>query len=91
MSSAGLFILIAVGVGVLAFVLWPLVFGGVRDPNTSHSARALHDQREAILDAIRVLDFDFQTGKIIEDEYRLQRASLVTHGADILRQIDERG
>jgi hypothetical protein len=37
---------------------------------------------------LQELDFDFKLGKIPEDDYPPQRASLLQKGADILRKID---
>ncbi len=90
MSTAGLFLSLAISVTVLAFVLWPLLFGTTKPKASATSEDSdLQTDREAILDTLRTLDFDFQTGKILEEDYRLQRAQLVARGADVLRQIDE--
>jgi hypothetical protein len=90
MSTAGLFMLLAIGVGVIAFVLWPVLFAGNAAQSASDGAiQTLQDEREAILETLRTLDFDYQTGKLVEDDYRVQRSRLVAHGAEILRQIDQ--
>jgi len=87
MSTAGLFILLAIGAGVVAFVAWPLIFSAApRDTLTPLDSKA---EREAILESLRSLDFDYQTGKVIEEDYRVTRAALVAQGADVLRRLDE--
>ncbi len=94
MSTAGLFLLIAVAVGVATFILWPLI----STPNNSaknqiplsapSSLAALQADRAAILTTLRDLDFDFETGKLIEEDYHRQREQLLMRGAEILRRID---
>ncbi len=46
-------------------------------------------EREAILTALRDLDFDHATGKVSDGDYAPQRANLVSRGASVLRQIDQ--
>lgn len=51
-------------------------------------AEGLLFERERLLTALRDLDFDHATGKLVEDDYAAQRAQLVAQGADVLRQLD---
>jgi hypothetical protein len=88
MSAAGLFMLLAISVAVIAFIIWPLVFAAPESRPVS-TVQSLQNEREAVLDALQALDFDYQTGKLLEEDYRVQRAALVARGTDILRQIDE--
>ncbi len=93
MSVSGILVLIALTVGVLAFIAWPLI---VRAPGESPAdesqadiARSLLERDyKATLATVRDLDFDFQTGKLTPDDYRSQREALVARGAALLRQID---
>ena len=95
MSTAGLFVLFALTIGVLAFIAWPLmtrtdadsVEAPLPDATTDLEVRLQRDY-DATLVTLRDLDFDFQTGKLTEVDYYLQREALVTRGADLLRQID---
>ncbi len=48
----------------------------------------LKAEREAVLQAVRELDFDYQTGKFAESDYRAQREGLVQRGAALTRQIE---
>jgi hypothetical protein len=82
--------LIGIAVGVGAFVLWPLIFGApeTADGATLSSKTVLEAQRERVLDELRALDFDHQTGKVLDEDWRQQRARLVARGAEILREID---
>ncbi len=44
--------------------------------------------KEALLEEIRTLDFDFETGKIPAEAHAAQRAELVTEAAETLKQLD---
>ncbi len=96
MSIAGLFLLIMLFASIAIVVLWPLLQGRDKEApvaeaenRTPPSALAqLQARRDAILIAVRDLDFDYQTGKLTEDEYLAQRESLMQQGVDILKQID---
>jgi len=53
-----------------------------------HELSALMAERDRVINSLQELDFDFKLGKIPEEDYPSQRASLVQKGADILRKID---
>ena len=53
-----------------------------------HELSALMAERDRVINSLQELDFDFQLGKIPDEDYPTQRASLLQKGADILRQID---
>jgi zinc-ribbon domain len=53
-----------------------------------HELSALMAERDRVINALQELDFDFKLGKIPEDDYPLQRSTLLQKGADILRKID---
>jgi hypothetical protein len=53
-----------------------------------HELSALMAERDRIINALQELDFDFRLGKIPEDDYPVQRSTLLQKGADILRKID---
>jgi hypothetical protein len=53
-----------------------------------HELSALMAERDRVINSLQELDFDFKLGKIPEEDYPTQRASLLQKGADILRQID---
>jgi len=53
-----------------------------------HELSALLAERDRVINSLQELDFDFKLGKIPEDDYPAQRASLLQKGADILRKID---
>jgi DNA repair exonuclease SbcCD ATPase subunit len=45
-------------------------------------------ERTAVLTAIRDLDFDFQTGKLLEADYRALRDKYAARGVEILKGLD---
>ena len=53
-----------------------------------HELSALMAERDRVINALQELDFDFKLGKIPENEYPVQRSTLLQKGADILRKID---
>ena len=53
-----------------------------------HELSALMAERDRVISSLQELDFDFRLGKIPEDDYPVQRSTLVQKGADILRKID---
>ena len=46
-------------------------------------------QKEAVLSALRDLDFDFKTGKVSEEDYTPLRAKLLTQAAQYIEQEKE--
>jgi len=95
MSPSGIALLLAFLVGGAVFVAWPFI--AARQPadqqKDKHESRLfqvaqLQSEREAILNSVRDLDFDYQTGKLSEEDYLAQRESLMSRGVEILRQID---
>lgn len=50
--------------------------------------QALLAQKEALLEQIRLLDFEYETGKMPEQEHQRQRAQLVQQAAAVLKQLD---
>lgn len=81
-TALALFILVA------AFVARPLIekMTGVEAEKTH--ADDLFAQREAILIELRDVDFDHETGKMNDDDYKEQRARLTAKGVEILRALD---
>ncbi len=53
-----------------------------------HELSALMAERDRVINSLQELDFDFKLGKIPEDDYPVQRSTLLNKGADILRKID---
>src|SRR5919205_163800 len=53
-----------------------------------HELSALMAERDRVINSLQELDFDFNLGKIPEEDYPIQRSTLLQKGADILRKID---
>lgn len=53
-----------------------------------HELSTLMAERDRVINSLQELDFDFKLGKIPEEDYPTQRASLLQKGADLLRKID---
>ena len=53
-----------------------------------HDLSTLMAERDRVINSLQELDFDFKLGKIPEEDYPTQRASLLQKGADLLRKID---
>jgi hypothetical protein len=53
-----------------------------------HELSTLMAERDRVVNSLQELDFDFRLGKIPDEDYPVQRASLLQKGADILRKID---
>lgn len=53
-----------------------------------HELSALMAERDRVINSLQELDFDYRLGKIPEEDYPPQRASLLQKGADILKKID---
>jgi hypothetical protein len=53
-----------------------------------HEVSALMAERDRVINSLQELDFDFKLGKIPDEDYPVQRTSLLQKGAEILRKID---
>ncbi len=91
MDLGSIFLLLALLILVGLFVSRPLVERRRAEANAEPDDRqrsALLAERDRVLIALQELDFDFALGKIPEQDYPLQRETLVHQGADVLRQLD---
>ncbi len=59
------------------------------DVQADHERSALLAERDRLLTALQELDFDNTLGKIPAEDYPMQRAELLTAGAEVLRKLDE--
>ena len=73
----------------VAFVALPLIqHRGKGVTDTERLSSELQAGRDRVLNSLQELEMDFNTGKILEEDYREQRQALMKEGAGILRQID---
>jgi hypothetical protein len=81
---------LALVVIVAAYVAQPLVVKARAGASAAEEAPLdkLLSERDALYAAIRDLDLDFQTGKLLEVDYRTVRETYTARGVEILKQLD---
>jgi hypothetical protein len=91
--SLGLALACLLGLAFLAYLLLPIALeagGTLLRPSGARSELGdLYIQREGTYATLKDLDFDFETGKLIEQDYRELRARYSAEAARILTRIDE--
>lgn len=73
---------------IALYVSRPFLQGRLRADAEMSDREALLAQKDALLEQIRLLDFEHETGKMPDGEYRRQRDQLVQQAAAILKQLD---
>lgn len=73
---------------VLLIVARPFFVAHFRRRGVLSERQALEAQKEVLVSQIRELDFDHETGKLPDDVYERERASLMVQAAALLQQID---
>lgn len=86
---------ILIGLALLALVAFGVGYPfierrGLREAHAT-TAESLLAAREAVLAALRDLDFDRAVGKVLPEDYAAQRAELVARGVVVLKQMDALG
>lgn len=81
----GLALLVLVGL----FIARPIVRPTTTRRSKFNRRQALLDEKEGILVQIRSLDFDYDTGKLLEEDYLRKREAFMAEGEEIFRQLDE--
>ncbi|MDT8305178.1 MAG: zinc ribbon domain-containing protein [Anaerolineae bacterium] len=88
-STGTLLVALALLIVVGLFILRPLLSSQPgRRERAVNQREALEAEKEAILEQIRNLDFDYETGTILETEHRQLRQELVSAAAAILQELD---
>jgi hypothetical protein len=89
MDLAAILFLVALLLAVSLYLVTPLMNNRVvRRSEETQEVSSLLAERERLLNALQELDFDFQLGKIPEEDYPDQRADLLQRGADVLKKLD---
>ncbi|MBI3159092.1 MAG: zinc ribbon domain-containing protein [Chloroflexi bacterium] len=89
MDIGSILLILALALLVAAFVARPLLAGHSSVVSErEHRISALLAERDRLLDALLELDFDNQMGKVPEDIYPAQRASLMGRAAEVLKELD---
>jgi hypothetical protein len=61
---------------------------GRNERQEDHERSSLLAERDRVLNALQEMDFDYDLHKIPDEDYATQRALILQHGADVLRQLD---
>lgn len=89
MELGAIFLLLAVLIGVGLFLAAPLLGGSPGGASQeSREASTLMAERDRVINSLQELDFDFKLGKIPEEDYPGQRATLLQRGSEVLRRLD---
>ena len=89
MDLAAILFLIALLLAVSLYLVMPLMNNRPRrQAEETQEVSSLLAERERLLNALQELDFDFQLGKIPDEDYPDQRADLLRRGAEVLKQLD---
>lgn len=81
MELGAIFVGLAMLVAGVPFVVRPFREKRSRRNRYPEAHSNPHEDRQAVLSALRDLDFDFRTGKVSEEDYAALRAQLVTKAA----------
>ena len=80
---------LAIAVIVVVYITQPLVIKTHVKIAAQESPRdKLLAERDTLYTTIRDLDFDFQTGKLLEADYRVMREKYTARGVEILKELD---
>jgi hypothetical protein len=90
MMWIALLIALVLSLGALAYVVWPLLKPGpapilVEDDRLTE----LLGRKDAVLKAIKDLEFDYQVGKLSEEDYQLYDQRLRRQAVGLLQQIEQ--
>jgi hypothetical protein len=84
----------AIGLGVITlgavagYITRPWWTGQADPAASDRPAEALAERQEAVLAALRDLDFDHEVGKVTEEDYNGQRQALLVEAASVITQLD---
>jgi hypothetical protein len=94
MDIGSIFLILALLILVALFISRPLfdrptVKANAMTVQEEHDYSSLLAERDRILNALQELDFDHVLGKIPDEDYPAQRASLLQKGTEVLKRLDE--
>jgi hypothetical protein len=89
MTIGSIFLGLALAALVGLFVARPLLKTDARSKAKLTPYQALIAQKEAVLAQISSLDFDYDTGKLTDDDYHRTREEFMVVAEDIFRRLDE--
>ena len=97
MDIGSLFLILALALAVGLFIAQPFFKQSTNEETSSkkafemreHIRSSLLAEQDRVLSALQELDFDQALGKIPAEDYPVQRSSLLTHGAEVMRELDK--
>jgi hypothetical protein len=88
MDLGSLFVILAVFAVAAAFIARPLIEGhGSEISSDERRISALKAERDQVLDSILEAEMDQVMGKLSAEEFQAQRATLVSRGAELLKEL----
>jgi len=89
MDLGSILIILALVLLTVTFITRPLIEQkGVCGTEEDHRLSTLQAERDRVLDALQELDMDHAMGKVLLDDYQMQRGILLARGVNILKVID---
>ncbi|HTP02850.1 MAG TPA: zinc ribbon domain-containing protein [Anaerolineales bacterium] len=89
MELAAILFLLAILLAVTMYLVSPLISNRPRRAaQETQEVSSLLAEQERLLNALQELDFDYQLGKIPEEDYPAQRADLRQKTIDVMKQLD---
>ncbi len=89
MDLSAVLVLIALLLGVGLFLAAPFLGRSARAGTEDVTeVSSLMAERDRVINSLQELDFDFKLGKVPDEDYPVQRTTLLQKGADILRRLD---
>jgi ribosomal protein L32 len=83
---------LAIAMIVVVYITQPLIIKTrVKTAGQESPRDKLLAERDALYTTIRDLDLDFQTGKLVEADYRVIRETYTARGVEILKELDALG
>lgn len=74
--------------GVVYLIIKPFLIPEEIEEHDTFSPE-LESQKNRVIDAIREIDMDYQTGKLSEDDYQALRSRYTAAAGEIIRRMDE--
>lgn len=83
-------IALLIGLTAIAYVIWPLIRNASHLPNGDEDAQLeLLQRKDIALTAIQELAFDYQTGKLNEEDYARLNYQLRQQAITLLKQLED--
>ncbi len=85
-------VFILLSLSVSAFIVYPLLkakAGSKQGFDSNHRATDLEERKDVIYAAIKEIEFDFQMGKLSEDDFNELRQQYKDEAIGLLKEIDK--